>query len=392
MKLIIPTEVVSKVKFSIDSELDFISLTEKQKSNLNKTLLSLWYFIYNEQRSDEETFNLKGFTNIHSDILSRFRIKINNTSLHYNKLLDILSDNNIISINNKFSKGCFSQSYRIESDLINTNYSEVEIDFDKIFYNFKNKSYWLKKYPNLKKQINETYEVKIDLGEYILWMNNNIDLELKPIMNNGTLQKRLLTKERIYDYINDALRINYDNIWFKLSNEGRFYNSTTNLSYTALPFIKLKRRSVREIDIANCQPLILSKLINNESYKNDCGMGIFYDRLSEELNITRNEAKVLSYKYIFFSNKKLKSGKIYDCMKKLYGDVIEQINEIRDRIEISKEMQKIESDIFVNKISHLDFKMMLRHDAVYVYEEDYEIVKKYVIKEFNKIGLNPTIK
>lgn len=392
MKLLIPTEVVNKVKFSIDSELDFINLTEKQKSKLNKVLLSLWYFIYNEQRSDEETFNLKGFTNIHSDVLSRFRIKINDKSLHYNKLLNILSSNGLISINEIFSTGKFSQSYRIESDLISTNYSEVEIDFDKIFYNFKNKSYWLKKYPQLKKQINETYEIKIELGDYILWMNNNIDLELKPIMNNGVLERRFLTKERIYNYINDALRINYDNIWFKLSNEGRFYNSTTNLSYTALPFIKLKRRSVKEIDIANCQPLILSKLINNESYKNDCEMGIFYDRLSEELNITRNEAKVLSYKYIFFSNKKLKSGKIYDCMKKLYGDVIEQINEIRDRIEISKEMQKIESDIFVNKISILDFKMMLRHDAVYVYEEDYEIIKRYVIKEFNNIGLNPTIK
>lgn len=392
MKLLIPTEVVNKVKFSIDSELDFISLTEKQKSNLNKTLLSLWYFIYNEQRNDENTFNLKGFTNIHSKFFNKFSFKFNKTRLKYKQLLEILSNNNIITQNKKFSAGGFSQSYRIESDLINTNYSEVEIDFDKIFYNFKNKSYWLKKYPDLKKQINETYEVKIDLGEYIIWMNNNIDLELKPIMNNGILKKRFLTKERIYDYTNDALRINYDNIWFKLSNEGRFYNSTTNLSYTALPFIKLKRRSVREIDIANCQPLILSKLINNESYKNDCEMGIFYDRLSEELNITRNEAKVLSYKYIFFSNKKLKSGKIYDCMKKLYGDVIEQINDIRDRIEISKEMQKIESDIFVNKISSLDFKMMLRHDAVYVYEEDYEIVKKYVIKEFNRIGLNPTIK
>lgn len=392
MKLLIPTEVVNKVKFSIDSELDFINLTEKQKSKLNKILLSLWYFIYNEQRNDNNTFNLKGFTNIHSNLFNKFSFQYDKNRLKSQYLLKLLSSNGLISINERFSSGVFSQSYRIESDLINTNYSEVEIDFDKIFYNFKNKSYWLKKYPSLKKQINETYEVKIDLGDYILWLNNNIGLELKPVINNGILQKRFLTKERVYDYINDALKINYDNIWFKLSNEGRFYNSTTNLSYTALPFIKLKRRNIVEIDVANCQPLLLSKLINNDTYKKDCELGIFYDRISEELNITRNEAKVLSYKYIFFSNKKLKSGKIYDCMKKLYGDVIDQINELRDKIEISKEMQKIESDIFVNKISILDFKMMLRHDAVYVYEEDYEIVKKYVIKEFNNIGFNPTIK
>jgi len=35
---------------------------------------------------------------------------------------------------------------------------------------------------------------------------------------------------------------------------------------------------------------------------------------------------------------------------------------------------------------------MLRHDAVFVYEEDYDIIKNFIIKEFNKIGLNPTIK
>jgi hypothetical protein len=230
------------------------------------------------------------------------------------------------------------------------------------------------------------------LTEYIKWINNNIGTELKPVINNGILETRFLTKERAYDYINDALKINLGNIWFKVSDEGRFYNSTTNLSYTTLPFIRLKRRKLKEIDIANCQPLILSKLINSDLYRIDCENGVFYDNLANELGIGRPETKVLSYKFIFFSNRILKTGKIYNAMEKLYPGVIGQINELRDKIEISKEMQKIESDIFVNKIGNLDFKMMLRHDAVFVYEEDYEIVKNYVIKEFNKIGLNPTIK
>jgi hypothetical protein len=36
--------------------------------------------------------------------------------------------------------------------------------------------------------------------------------------------------------------------------------------------------------------------------------------------------------------------------------------------------------------------MILRHDAVFVYEEDYEIVKRLVEGEFKKLGLNVTIK
>jgi hypothetical protein len=391
MKIVIPTEVSDKIKFTIEKELDFISLTEKQKSKLNRTLLSLWYFIYNEQKNDDSISNLKAYTNIHSNELKQFRVKINNLSIHYNKLIKLLIDVNIIGVNELFSSGNFSQGYRIETEFLNTNYTQVEIDYEKIFNNIRNKKYWLDKYPNHSK-IKDTYEVKVDLNDYIVWLTNNIGLELKPVIKNGMIQKRFLTEERIYDYINDALRVNYDNMWFKISDEGRFYNSTTNLSYTTLPFIRLKRRKLKEIDIANCQPLILSKLINSDLYRIDCENGVFYDNLANELGIGRPETKVLSYKFIFFSNRILKTGKIYNAMEKLYPGVIGQINELRDKIEISKEMQKIESDIFVNKIGNLDFKMMLRHDAVFVYEEDYEIVKNYVIKEFNKIGLNPTIK
>ena len=55
MKLLIPTKVTEKVKLSIDSEIDFLKLSEKQKSNLSKVLISLWVFIYNEQKNDDKT-------------------------------------------------------------------------------------------------------------------------------------------------------------------------------------------------------------------------------------------------------------------------------------------------------------------------------------------------
>jgi hypothetical protein len=392
MKLLIPVKVQEKIRFTIKKEIDFINLNEKQKSNLNKILISLWFYIYNEQIKDDSIVNLNGFTNIYYKNLEKFRIKINQKSYHYKHLLNLLEEVDLIKSNDKYSTKTFSKSYRINTSIIEDQYEEVELDFDKIFTNIHNKSYWLRKYPNHKKQIKDTYEVKIELNDYIVWMKNNIGIELKPVIKNGVLERRYLTTERMYNYIIESLKINYDNIWFKISNEGRFYNSTTNLSYTALPFIRLKRRKVKELDVANCQPLILSNIIKNDKYKKDCELGIFYDNLSKKLNIERNECKMLSYKYIFFSNKQLKSGKIYDAMKELYGDVIEQINDIRKDKEISKEMQKIESSIFVDKIANLDFIMMLRHDAVYVYEEDYDLIKMYIIKEFKNIGLNPTIK
>lgn len=388
----IPTSVYDKINISIQKELDFIDLTEKQKSNLIKQLVSLWFFIYTSQKNDELAINLKSYTKIQSRLLQRFYIKLNNQKIGYNKLNDILERNGLITINENFCPIKFSKSYRVVTDFIGNNYTEVEIDFDKVFDNLKNKSYWVKKYPQYKKQINDTYEVEIDLDNYIHWLNQNSGLELKPVIKNGILSNRFLTQERIYDYINDALKINLNNIWFKVSNEGRFYNSTTNLSYTAMPFIKLKRRKLIEIDVKNCQPLLLCKLIDNPIYKKDVEEGVFYEKMKDVIGISRNQMKVLSYKYIFFSNKKLNGGKIYDALQKLYPGLIDQINQLRNEIEISKELQKLESDIFVKSISYLDFKMMLRHDAVFVYEEDYEIIKSYIQTEFNKIGLKATIK
>lgn len=389
--IFVPTKLQEEIRFIIECDIRFISITEKQKISLNKTLLSLWYFIYNTQRDDETITNLSGYTNINKKSLTNFNIKMGNNRLIYSDLLKLLNGK-VIDINTKYSPGNFAMGYRIKTDFINGKYTEVELDFEKIFTNIKNKSYWLNKYPSYKKLINDTYEVKVELSDYITWLNNNIGLELKPVIINGVLNKRFLTKETIYDYINDALKVNYSNIWFKVSDEGRFYNSTTNLSYTSLPFIKLKRRSLVEIDITNCQPLLLCGLISNKLYKQDVEKGIFYENISRELNISRNEFKVLSYKYIFFSKKPLKSGKIYNALEKLYPGFIYEMNELRSKIEVSKEMQKIESNIFVNKIGSLDFKMMLRHDAVFVYEEDYDIVKSYIIQEFKNIGLNTKIK
>jgi hypothetical protein len=393
MILYIPTKIIELVDLTINKESDLINITEKQKVKLSKTLIKLWLYIYQKQRNNEDIINLKGYTNINSkELKANFEIEVSCIRLGYKQLLKMLEEVNLISINNKYSSGSFSQSYRITTEFINNDYKEIEIDFDKLLEGFHNKSYWLNKYPKHTKQIEDLYKVEIDLSSYVQWLKNNIGKKLKPKMGIYGIEETYLTTEKAYDFINDVIKVNYKNIWVKVSNEGRFYNSITNLSSTTIPFIRIKRKEIIEIDIANCQPLILSKLINNTQYRKDCEDGIFYDKLSKELNTTRDESKLLSYKYIFFNNNKLKSGRIYDSMVNLYGDVIEQINDLRGSMEIAKEMQKIESSIFVDKIGKMNIDMMIRHDSVSVVKEDYDIIKLAVIKEFNKIGLKPTIK
>jgi hypothetical protein len=109
--------------------------------------------------------------------------------------------------------------------------------------------------------------------------------------------------------------------------------------------------------------------------------------MASELNMDRNEFKVLSYKYIFFGSNELKSGKIYDCMEKLYKGIMVEINNIKREGCLAKKLQKIESDIFVKSIGKIKMHKCLRHDEVIVMENNKELMVKCLRREFNLFNI-----
>jgi hypothetical protein len=392
MKVIIPVQVEQQIRLSIHNYSNFKNNTELQNIKLYKLLISLWFFIYQRQQRDDTILNLRGYTNIHVKHLKKFKININKKTYSYNYLLGVLITSKLVNRNGKYKVGNFTQSYKINTNVLNGNYEEVEVNFDKLIHKLKNKKHWVRKYSSYKKHIRDCYDVKVDLSDYALWLRKNKGIKLKPIIKKGIVIERTLNEERIFDYLNTALKVNLGNLWFTISEEGRFYNTITNMSYTALPFIKLKGKKVIEIDVKNCQPLLLATIINNVKYKKDVEEGVFYDNMAKKLNMKRDKFKVLSYKYIFFSNKKLNSGKIYVALNNLYPGFIDEINRLREEINISRELQKLESQIMVNAIGDMEYKMMLRHDAVFVYKENYKHIRNQVNIEFSKLGLKVQIK
>ncbi|MBZ9786998.1 hypothetical protein LB456_05955 [Psychroflexus sp. CAK57W] len=382
----------NNIRQSLSKEVGFIDNTELQNKKVMKLLITLWFYVYECQRKDNEIFNFQGYTEINTKKLEKFKMIINKKKFQYAFFLNMLLEAETININKKYSQGNFCKSYRINTKILCNNFEEVEIDFDKVYCKIRNKKSWLRKYPTYKKQIKEAYETDIDIAEYIKWLRHNRGINLKPVIENGIVKQRILTDDRILDYVNTALKVNYKNLWFTISKEGRFYNTLTNMSYTALPFIKLKTKEIMEVDVKNCQPLLLASIIDNEMYRADVEAGVFYDRVAEEIGKTRNEFKTLSFQFIFFANRKLKSGRIYNALNKLYPGFVEQINKLRDEIHISRKLQELEADIMVNKIGRLNYKMMLRHDAVFVFEEDYDVICEQVKAEFAKLGLKVQIK
>ena len=382
----IPTNVLNRIIENTRLKL----LDEKSQSKLIKKIIELWMFIYNKQIGDESTISLKGYTNIDKSELDKFNIQIDNKRIRYRELLDMLYG--LVETNDKYKKGSFTKGYRIITDNFNGNTTEVEIDINKIFHNIKSKEYWITKYPEHQHLIEWTYKSSIDLDEYLKWMLNNEGMKLKPITNKGILMDRFLNRERIWHHFFLSLKINIGDLWFKVSDEGRLYSSISNLPYTSVPYIKLYMNDTCDIDIKNCQPLLLSKLLNNckgaKEYKRDVENGIFYDRVAHDMGIERLKFKALSYKLIFFNDKPLLGGKVYESMIKLYGDVIYKINELKKDGKLSLTLQKMESEIIVDGIGKLNIPKLLRHDQVICLKDNKKTIEQELIKQFNNINLN----
>jgi hypothetical protein len=393
----VPTKLVSTIIEYVNVDMNFSNLNDKSKKKLIKILLELWLFIYNKQITNNECLNLQFYTDIDKNTLRNFNIQIEGVRWHYKQLLDILLFINVISTNGSYKVGSFYKGWRIETNFISGNFTEIELDIDKIFSNFSSKEYWLEKYPNQSSLIEDAYNASIDLDGYILWLNKNKGCEINPVYNKSTgkIEKRFLTEERIYNHLFLALKVNFGNLWFKLSNEGRFYSSISNLPNGSVNFIKLWGYDTCALDIRNCQPLLLSTMVSSKEYKEDCSNGLFYKKMAEDLGINEKEFKVQSYKYIFFGSNQLKSGSIYNSMEKLYGGLVSQINTIKreggDNF-LSKKLQEMESKIFVKAIGKLNIKKLLRHDEVLVMVKDKELMERHLRKEFEKKGLIIKIK
>lgn len=416
MRIPIHTEIISVLHNQINKDQRFTNLSSKQYQKLLRELVTIWYFVYSKQQTKvhkEEDATMFYYVNIHKDELSHFRLQINNSDYKHSKLIDILEDCNLINCNGNFSfisksalpkfkskkkEDTFSMGYRINTSFLqNSNYTMFDIDFDKIFRNTRSKQHWLDLYPNHKHLIDDVYASSVDLNEYLHWLRNNLGKDLKTarkkIVKDGKsevkFEQQFLTSERIDQYFLKALKLNFKNVWFAVSDEGRFYNSVSNIPSTAVPFLKIDGNDTLEIDIANSQPLLLAVLLSDKQndYKKDVEAGIFYQKVADFMGITRSKFKQISYQFIFFNDRQLKSGQIYDALQTIYPELISEINEIKSKSKLACTLQRMEASIFVDKIGNMPFKKLLRHDQAVITKDNYEAVKLELINQYKNLGL-----
>lgn len=390
MKIKLPTIVIENIQRGINNDLEFYSLNIKQYSNIFDKCITLYYYIYTKNM---ELNNYTFYSDISGRDLRRVskNFKVNNKVYTYKKILTILNNCNVIEIDNSYSYGRdnkFSKSYRIDRRVFKNSFlTEVEVNIEDIFKNYNTKEYWLDKYPTYSKEINDVYSLSINLDEVISYMEDNIDIQLKPkgkkikltdksgnTFTKTIIDNRTLTSDRIMRYTNLSLKLKFQNIWFKVSDQGRIYNSITNYPSIISKFIKHNNRKLYELDIAESQPVLLSTIIDSQEFKNDVSNGNFYKAVSTSLGIKRGEAKILLYSKLLFSNRKLKSGIVYDVLQSLYPGLVEQTNNIKDKYNLAHLLQELEADVMVNIIGKLPISKFTKHDSAYVYEEDVDMM------------------
>jgi hypothetical protein len=255
--------------------------------------------------------------------------------------------------------------------------------------------------------------------------------ELKQDITITSLRSRLNTLFNLYEkrYIKKGFKVD------------RIYHSLTNISKVSRKHINIKGKKFINIDIVNCQPLLLCYyLIKNNleidnDYIKDCELGSLYEKflikgkeyidydfiiknnkivgknkkvikveyneIGDDLyNITRKNIKVLMYKCIFFDFKintdisnmfKELYPKVYSELLKIYE--VNKEDELENKCKMAGELQNIEAEIF-NSISPKKSKYYFTlFDAIFFTDEDdVGSIMIDILNKFKKYNLVPKLK
>lgn len=183
----------------------------------------------------------------------------------------------------------------------------------------------------------------------------------------------------------------------------RIYHSFTNLSRVSRKYFNI---NMYDIDITNCQPLLLVALLeklNMEydiSYKLDCESGCFYERftdINKPENITELEwrntyTKTSLYKHIFFGFSK--NNGTNRRFKELYPKTWNSLHSISEGSEsLASQLQNLESDLFNNLKPKRSKYYFTLFDSIYYNDLlDRPQLEKTIKDYFKQYGIQVSLK
>jgi hypothetical protein len=288
----------------------------------------------------------------------------------YTKYMKILSDLDIITkvsykngtfytapfkskITNQPSKSC---QYRIHNEYINDeDLAIIVLEDDRSKDSFTNEVEGLdKRYVDTIKKLNINIQSAIE-AEIKYFKEKN--LSISALRNR--ISRILYTKRK--RFIKKGTKVD------------RIYHSFTNLSKVSRKHFNVP---MNDVDIVNCQPLLLVALLkqngfkSDKSYQVDCEAGCFYERFLDinETGLSEDEQRTYTkkslYKNIFFGfNKRSKHNKRF---QELYPQTWSSLENISENCEsLASQLQNLESALFNNLVPKKSKHYFTLFDAIY---------------------------
>lgn len=270
---------------------------------------------------------------------------------HYNYYIDWLIDHKIIVLKKKWKSGFNAKSklYSLAIDVDNKNI---------VRYRNEDK-FLLKKINKFEKAEAEKnspiYQAMIEDLKYI-----NLDyVNAKEALDNEFACA--LTDEKSYFKNLISLESIKNEVYYCTKDEyGRLHTNFTNLKKSLRNnFLKLNGKEISSLDIKNCQPKLLAKLILEKEKNLSKELQIFIERVKDGtfyssfnyLDIPKDEIKQIVFQVFFGKNKNNNNNKHFkETWPELWQWIVNLKKTKHNHAFLSHLLQKMESDLVYNKI------------------------------------------
>jgi hypothetical protein len=197
----------------------------------------------------------------------------------------------------------------------------------------------------------------------------------------------------------------HDQNWFFATDRktGRVYHNVANCPKEMRAHLRLDGRELVEVDISNCQPMLLHYLYEDKTsaeavrYKKIAEEGIFYEVVAAVAGQTRDDAKGQFLTFAF--------GQIHHSNKlgRAFSTLFQELRAIMDGIKMGNYrkmailLQKLEAELMINTVVPILEKrgmpVLTVHDSLMVFPEHAGQVQEIIKAECQRLyNLCPRLK
>ena len=206
-------------------------------------------------------------------------------------------------------------------------------------------------------------------------------------------------------------RIAYDLIsdetWFFSSdkNTGRVFHNVSNCPKELRPYLRLDGRGLVEVDIRNCQPMLLGSLYSDrhsaeaKRYNEIVEGGNFYEFMQDQTGYSRDEAKDRFLSFAFGEVRFAESSKFGQAFSGIFPQLRAAMDGVKcgDYVKMSALTQKLEADLVINTVVPMcereRIPVLTIHDSLMMFPEYAGDVQEMIKTECQRLyNLSPCLK